>query len=66
MARKKKSRTSLLKWLPFGGRESTLLKNSGRKLLFLLAAILFVWLAVTIKQDVRSDPRFQLAHCRRG
>jgi len=62
MARKKKSRTSLLKWLPFGGRESTLLKNSGRKLLFLLAAILFVWLAVTIKQDVRSDPRFQLAH----
>ncbi len=62
MARKKKSRTSLLKWLPFGGRESTLLKNSGRKLLFLLAAVLFVWLAVTIKQDVRSDPRFQLAH----
>tara|TARA_B100000953_G_C17997888_1_gene414167 strand:- start:488 stop:1420 length:933 start_codon:yes stop_codon:yes gene_type:complete len=62
MARKKKSRTSLLRWLPLGGSKSNLLKNSGRKLLLLLAAMLFVWLAVTIKQDVRSDPRFQLAH----
>jgi hypothetical protein len=62
MALKKKSRTSLLRWLPFGGRKSNLLKNSGRKLAFLLVAMLFVWLALSIKQDVRSDPRFQLAH----
>ena len=62
MALKKKSRTSLLRWLPFGGRKSHLLKNSGRKLAFLLVAMLYVWLALSIKQDDRSDPRFQLAH----
>lgn len=62
MARKNKSRTSLLKWMPFRGSDTALLKNSGRKLFFLLVAILFVWLAITIKQDVRSNPRFQLAH----
>ncbi|MAM47270.1 MAG: hypothetical protein CMJ91_11470 [Planctomycetes bacterium] len=37
-------------------------KNSGRKLCFLLGAMLFVWLAVSIRQDVRSDERFLLAN----
>lgn len=62
MARKKKARFSLMERLAFRGSDTTFLKNSGRRLFFLLVAILFVWLAVTIKQDVRSDPQFQLAH----
>ena len=37
-------------------------RNSGRKLCFLLGAMLFVWLAVSIRQDVRSDERFLLAN----
>ena len=37
-------------------------RNSGRKLCFLLGAMLFVWLAVSVRQDVRSDERFLLAN----
>ena len=37
-------------------------RNSGRKLCFLLGAMLFVWLAVSVRQEVRSDERFLLAN----
>lgn len=62
MARKKKIRRGPLKRMPSFSSGADLLKNSGRKLCFLLGAILFVWLAVSMKQDVRSDGRFLLAN----
>ena len=62
MARNKRTRSGLLKRMASFGSGGHFLKNSGRKLCFLLGAMLFVWLAVSIRQDVRSDERFLLAN----
>ncbi|MEE3054116.1 MAG: hypothetical protein VYB34_10300 [Planctomycetota bacterium] len=62
MARNKKTRPGLLRRMASFGSGEHFFKNSGRKLCFLLGAMLFVWLAVSIRQDVRSDERFLLAN----
>ena len=62
MTRNKKTRPGLLRQLASFGSGEHFFRNSGRKLCFLLGAMLFVWLAVSIRQDVRSDGRFLLAN----
>ena len=62
MARNKKTRPGLLRRMASFGSGEHFFRNSGRKLCFLLGAMLFVWLAVSIRQDVRSDGRFLLAN----
>ena len=62
MARNKKTRPGLLRRMASFGSGEHFFRNSGRKLCFLLGAMLFVWLAVSIRQDVRSDERFLLAN----
>ena len=62
MARNKKTRPGLLRRMASFGSGEHFFKNSGRKLCFLLGAMLFVWLAVSVRQDVRSDERFLLAN----
>ena len=62
MTRNKKTRPGLLRQLASFGSGEHFFRNSGRKLCFLLGAMLFVWLAVSIRQDVRSDERFLLAN----
>lgn len=62
MARKRKSRSGKMRWITSVGNGAGLLKNSGRKLGFLLGAGLFIWLAVSVKHDVRSEDRFLLAN----
>ena len=62
MAKKKKSRFAPLAMSASLGSGINLLKNSGLKLCLLLGGLLFIWLAVSIKHDVRSDARFLLAN----
>ena len=62
MARNKKTRPGLLRRMASFGSGEHFFRNSGRKLCFLLGAMLFVWLAVSVRQDVRSDGRFLLAN----
>ena len=62
MARNKKTRPGLLRRMASFGSGEHFFRNSGRKLCFLLGAMLFVWLAVSVRQDVRSDERFLLAN----
>ncbi len=62
MTRNKKTRPGLLRRMASFGSGEHFFRNSGRKLCFLLGAMLFVWLAVSIRQDVRSDGRFLLAN----
>ena len=62
MAKKKKSRFAPLAMIASLGSGINLLKNSGLKLCLLLGGLLFIWLAVSIKHDVRSDARFLLGN----
>ena len=62
MAKKKKSRFAPLAMVASLGSGINLLKNSGLKLCLLLGGLLFIWLAVSIKHDVRSDARFLLGN----